>query len=78
MIGRRKRLLWIIPVAILGMLAFAALGVEIASQLCSWLLPPHGIARGRELREDDSARGGTVPADARNLGSGPSSGKSKV
>jgi len=37
---RRKRLIWIAPLAILGMAAFIAVGGEIVRQLWNWLLPP--------------------------------------
>ena len=36
----RKRLIWLAPLAILGMLALVALGGEIVLQLWNWLLPP--------------------------------------
>ncbi len=36
----RKRLLFIAPLAILGLLAFAALGGLIVQLLWNWLLPP--------------------------------------
>ena len=35
-----KRLIWIAPLAILGLALFAALGGEIVKQLWNWLLPP--------------------------------------
>src|SRR5713101_785881 len=37
---RRKRLIWIAPLAILGMVVFIAIGGEIVLQLWNWLLPP--------------------------------------
>jgi len=37
---RKKRLLWIAPLAIVGIVAFIALGGEIVLQLWNWLLPP--------------------------------------
>jgi len=37
---RRKKLLWIIPLAILGMALFAFLGGELVRLLWNWLLPP--------------------------------------
>ncbi|MBZ5528748.1 MAG: hypothetical protein LAN71_12705 [Acidobacteriia bacterium] len=40
MSGRWKRLIFIAPLAILGMLLFVALGGEIVRQLWNWLLPP--------------------------------------
>jgi hypothetical protein len=36
----RRRLIWIAPLAILGILLFIALGGEIVRQLWNWLLPP--------------------------------------
>ena len=36
----RKRLIWIAPLAILGMLLFITIGGEIVMQLWNWLLPP--------------------------------------
>ncbi|HEV2705468.1 MAG TPA: hypothetical protein VGV59_06060 [Pyrinomonadaceae bacterium] len=39
MIPRRKRVLLIAPLAILGMLLFVALGAEIVRLLWNWLLP---------------------------------------
>jgi hypothetical protein len=36
---RAKKLLWIAPLAILGMLLFAAIGGEIVRLLWNWLLP---------------------------------------
>jgi hypothetical protein len=36
----RKRLIFIAPLAILGMLAFIAIGGEVVLQLWNWLLPP--------------------------------------
>lgn len=36
---RAKRLVWIAPLAILGMLAFAFIGGEIVMRLWNWLLP---------------------------------------
>jgi hypothetical protein len=35
-----KRLIWIAPVAIVGMALFVLLGGEIVKQLWNWLLPP--------------------------------------
>jgi hypothetical protein len=35
----RKRLIWIAPLAILGMLVFIAIGGEIVLHLWNWLLP---------------------------------------
>jgi len=40
MSDRRKRLILIAPLAILGMLLFVAIGGEIVRQLWNWLLPP--------------------------------------
>ncbi len=37
---RWKRMILIAPLAILGMLAFVAIGGEIVRQLWNWLLPP--------------------------------------
>src|SRR5713101_891549 len=37
---RLKRLIWIAPLAILGLLLFIAIGGEIVLQLWNWLLPP--------------------------------------
>ncbi|HEY7215175.1 MAG TPA: hypothetical protein VIC28_11130 [Thermoanaerobaculia bacterium] len=37
---RKKRLLWIAPLAILGMLLFMAIGGQIVRLLWNWLLPP--------------------------------------
>jgi hypothetical protein len=37
---RLKRLIFIAPLAILGMLLFMAIGGEIVLQLWNWLLPP--------------------------------------
>ena len=37
---RRKKLIWIIPAAILAMLLFAYIGGEIVMHLWNWLLPP--------------------------------------
>jgi len=37
---RLKRLIWIAPLAILGMLLFIAIGGEIVLHLWNWLLPP--------------------------------------
>ena len=37
---RLKRLLWIAPLAILGMLLFVAIGGEVVRLLWNWLLPP--------------------------------------
>ncbi len=37
---RLKRLIWIAPLAILGMLLFITIGGEIVLQLWNWLLPP--------------------------------------
>jgi len=37
---RWKRLVFIAPLAILGMLLFVAIGGEIVRQLWNWLLPP--------------------------------------
>lgn len=36
----RKRLLWIAPLALVGMALFVALGGEIVKLLWNWLLPP--------------------------------------
>lgn len=36
---RLKRLLWMAPLAILGMLLFAAIGGGVVQQLWNWLLP---------------------------------------
>jgi hypothetical protein len=38
--SRRKRLLWIAPLAILGMVVFAFLGGTVVRLLWNWLLPP--------------------------------------
>lgn len=38
--GRWKRLVFIAPLAILGMLLFIAIGGEVVRQLWNWLLPP--------------------------------------
>jgi uncharacterized membrane protein len=37
--SRRKRLLWIAPVAILGIVLFAFIGGQIIMHLWNWLLP---------------------------------------
>ncbi len=37
---RLKRLIFIAPLAILGMLLFVAIGGELVQQLWNWLLPP--------------------------------------
>jgi hypothetical protein len=37
---RRKNLIWIAPLAILGMALFAYIGGEIVLHLWNWLLPP--------------------------------------
>jgi hypothetical protein len=37
---RWKRLIWIVPLAILGMLLFIVIGGEIVLHLWNWLLPP--------------------------------------
>ena len=37
---RLKRLIWIAPLAILGMVVFIAIGGEIVLHLWNWLLPP--------------------------------------
>ena len=37
---RMKRLIWIAPLAILGMVVFIAIGGEIVLHLWNWLLPP--------------------------------------
>ncbi len=36
----RRKLIWIAPLAILGVLLFAALGGEVVKLLWNWLLPP--------------------------------------
>src|SRR2546423_13038377 len=36
---RLKRLIWIAPLAILGMLLFIAIGGEVVMRLWNWLLP---------------------------------------
>lgn len=36
----RKRMIWIAPLAILGMLLFIVIGGEIVMHLWNWLLPP--------------------------------------
>ena len=36
----RRRLIWIAPLAILGMALFITIGGEIVMQLWNWLLPP--------------------------------------
>ncbi len=38
--SRRKRLIWIAPLAILGMVIFIVIGGEIVLHLWNWLLPP--------------------------------------
>jgi hypothetical protein len=38
--SRRRRLIWIAPLAILGMVIFIAVGGEIVLHLWNWLLPP--------------------------------------
>jgi hypothetical protein len=38
--SRRRRLIFIIPAAILGILLFMAIGGEIVLHLWNWLLPP--------------------------------------
>ena len=40
MSSRLKRLIFIAPLAILGMLLFIAIGGEVVLQLWNWLLPP--------------------------------------
>lgn len=35
-----KRIIWIAPLAVLGILLFVALGGEIVMRLWNWLLPP--------------------------------------
>jgi hypothetical protein len=37
---RLKKLIWIAPLAILGMVVFITIGGEIVLQLWNWLLPP--------------------------------------
>ena len=37
---RRKRLIWIIPAAIVGITAFVFVGGEVVKLLWNWLLPP--------------------------------------
>jgi len=37
---RWRRVIWIAPLAILGIAAFMAIGSEIVLQLWNWLLPP--------------------------------------
>jgi hypothetical protein len=37
---RRRRLIWIAPLAILGMALFAFIGGELVKLLWNWLLPP--------------------------------------
>jgi len=37
---RWRKLIWIAPLAILGILAFMAIGTEIVMHLWNWLLPP--------------------------------------
>jgi len=44
---RVKRLIFIAPLAILGMLVFIAIGGEIVLQLWNWLLPP--LFGGRQI-----------------------------
>lgn len=39
MIGRRKRLIWIAPLAIVGMVVFIFIGGEVVLHLWNWLLP---------------------------------------
>ena len=36
----RRKLVWIIPLAVLGMAAFIVIGGEIVMHLWNWLLPP--------------------------------------
>jgi len=38
--SKRWKMIFIVPLAILGMLAFAAIGGEIVMHLWNWLLPP--------------------------------------
>jgi len=38
--SKRWKMIFIVPLAILGMLAFAAIGGEIVMKLWNWLLPP--------------------------------------
>jgi hypothetical protein len=38
--SRRRRLIWIAPLAIVGMVIFIAVGGEIVLHLWNWLLPP--------------------------------------
>lgn len=38
--ARRKNLIWIAPLAILGMVLFAFIGGQIVLHLWNWLLPP--------------------------------------
>jgi|SRR5215469_3739366 len=36
----KKKLIWIVPLAILGMVAFVLVGGQIVMRLWNWLLPP--------------------------------------
>ena len=38
--NRKRKLLWIAPLAILGMVVFVFIGGELVLQLWNWLLPP--------------------------------------
>lgn len=40
MTGRKKKLIWIIPLAIVGIAAFIFIGGEVVKLLWNWLLPP--------------------------------------
>jgi hypothetical protein len=39
MMGRRKRLIWIAPLAIMGIALFILVGGEVVMRLWNWLLP---------------------------------------
>ena len=39
MMGRRKRLIWIAPLAIMGIALFVFIGGEVVMRLWNWLLP---------------------------------------
>ena len=57
---RLKRLIFIAPLAILGMLLFIAIGGEVVRLLWNWLLPPlFGFARAHLLAGPRTA--GAVP-----------------
>ncbi len=84
---RLKKMIFIAPLAMLGMLLLITLGGEIVLQLWNWLLPSlfgwrqitflqytpsHARAHARALREHDARGAGTIPAGhARTLGLRP-------